>query len=376
MIPENGTSESLPPLYAGWMAELLEGSIPRESRATCDDCAMCSPGQKGPIGRAEFFDPKVKCCTYVPVLPNFLIGRILSDDDPAAATGRSTVEARIREGVSLTPLGLAHPPVFSLLYDNSDSAFAYSRTLRCPHYLVDSGRCGIWRHRESTCATWFCKHVRGAVGYAFWRQSLHQLLMTIENQLARWCVLEIGLDEEALRHLVRTPSWRHEAEAVTGKSIDNRADDQDASELWGRWADREQEFFSQCAQLVNRLSWTEVLSICGPGVRALAKLTQGSYRRLISAEMPRTLKPGEMHVVQITRDMTRVNSYSSFDPIDVPNVVMESLHYFDGRPTDTAVAAIAEEKGVEIQPSLIQKLVDFELLVANEEQASPNPQRN
>jgi len=357
-------SESLPPLYASWMADLLPGPIPRESRATCDDCAMCSPGQQGLAGHEEFFDPKIKCCTYVPVLPNFLIGSILSDQDPAGAIGRTTVEARIRQGVALTPLGLAHPPVFSLLYDNSDSAFGHSRTLTCPHYIADGGRCGIWRHRESTCATWFCKHVRGAVGYEFWRRSLHQLLMTIENQLARWCVLEVGLDESALRRLVRTPTWRREAEEVTGKSIDSCVDETSANELWGRWAGREHEFFIKCSRVVDRLTWPEVLSVCGPEVRALAQLTQSSYGRLISTEMPRTLKPGEMHVVQITRDTTRVNSYSSFDPIDVPNVVMESLPYFDGRPVAAALTAIRDEKGLNIELSLIRKLVDFEMLVA------------
>src|SRR5262245_15774211 len=31
----------LPPLYAGWMEALLGGSLPDESEATCDDCAMC-----------------------------------------------------------------------------------------------------------------------------------------------------------------------------------------------------------------------------------------------------------------------------------------------------------------------------------------------
>src|ERR1700757_1244641 len=96
------TSELLPPLYAAWVRELLDGSIPRETRATCDNCAMCGNGTKSVSSSVEYFDPAVKCCTYVPVLHNFLIGRILLDDDPSATLGQATVEARINEGIALS----------------------------------------------------------------------------------------------------------------------------------------------------------------------------------------------------------------------------------------------------------------------------------
>jgi hypothetical protein len=45
---------------------------------------------------------------------------------------------------------------------------------------------------------------------------------------------------------------------------------------------------------------------------------------------------------------------------------MDLLHYFDGRPTESALAAIAGERGVRLDPALIRKLVDFKLLVAAE----------
>lgn len=45
---------------------------------------------------------------------------------------------------------------------------------------------------------------------------------------------------------------------------------------------------------------------------------------------------------------------------------MESLHYFVGRSTDDAIFAIAAEKGVRLDPSLVRKMVDFALLVPPE----------
>src|SRR5947209_14647397 len=89
---------ALPPLYAAWMDQLLAGSIPEETEATCSDCAMCTTGSGQASVSPFFFDPRTKCCTYIPQLPNFLVGRILADDDPAFAAGRATVEARLRTG--------------------------------------------------------------------------------------------------------------------------------------------------------------------------------------------------------------------------------------------------------------------------------------
>ena len=64
--------------------------------------------------------------------------------------------------VGVTPLGLARPPVQHLLYRHGrERGFGQSVALLCPHYLGDSGGCGIWRHRNGVCATWFCKHTRG-----------------------------------------------------------------------------------------------------------------------------------------------------------------------------------------------------------------------
>jgi len=136
-VKPGDTSELLPPLYAAWVAELLPGVIPRESQATCDDCAMCAHGEEQERPPEDYFDPAVKCCSYIPHLSNFLVGRILADNDPAAAPGRATVEKRIKQGVAVTPLGLDRTPVFNLVYENSANAFGKSRNLRCPHYLED-----------------------------------------------------------------------------------------------------------------------------------------------------------------------------------------------------------------------------------------------
>jgi len=356
--------ESLPPLYAKWVAELLGGAIPRESRATCDTCAMCAGIQPESASKRYFFDPAVKCCSYLPVLPNFLVGRILLDRDPATQVGRGTVEKRIADAVGVTPLGLAKSPVFSLLYQNSSKAFGRSRTFRCPHYIDHGGgRCSIWHNRNSVCTTWFCKHIRGQVGHAFWR-SLKDALEHVEKGLAHWCVLELQLGDDAMRHMVEDKA---EGDAITGDVLDNKVDQKTYERIWGAWRGREHEFFGRCAELVSPLSWTDVLAICGPEVRMHARLAGESYRRLTSDDIPNALNVGPIEIVQMEGGATRVCTYSEHDPLDIPNAVMELLQHFDGRPTEEALAAIADERGIRLEPALVRKLVDFKVLVPADE---------
>src|SRR5260370_25769972 len=133
--------QSLTPLYSGWMDDLLGGQIPRESKATCDDCAMCARPGDVTGNDDQFFDPAIKCCSIVPELSNFLVGGILSgsEQNTESLHGRESVLGRIREATAATPLGLGQTPVFRLIYDNSDHAFGRSRALRCSHYVEDTG---------------------------------------------------------------------------------------------------------------------------------------------------------------------------------------------------------------------------------------------
>jgi Fe-S-cluster containining protein len=356
--------EALPPLYVSWMGELLAGPIPRESRASCDDCAMCAHGEDRPGPRNHYFDPHIKCCTYVPDLHNFLVGRILSDDDTTARIGRTRVEEAIRKGIAVTPLGLGKPPAFSLLYANGPNAFGRSHNLRCPYFIEDGGRCGVWRNRESTCATWFCKHARGKVGRAFWQDALHRLLRVVEVDLARWCVLEIGLSDEALRHLLESEAWTQVREPLSAEAIDYRVEKERYARIWGEWRGREVDFFLRCAQLVSNLSWSEVLEISGPSARTYARLTQEAYRSLTSNDLPPALEVGAFQVVEARHATTRVTTYSSFDPIDVPNAVMALLPWFDRRPTQEVLDAIADKTGIRLDRSLVRKLVDFGVLIS------------
>jgi len=181
------TEAALPPLYQSWLRAITAGPIFAETRATCDHCAMLPQGDDRPAN--NYFDSSTKCCAYQPRLPNFLAGRILSDNDPFLSAGRQELERRISNKVAVTPLWAGPAGPFAFIYQNEPNASERAAELRC-RFLSPTGACGIWTHRPAPCATWFCKHVRGRTGFQFWRLA-GRLLLTVEMNLALWCAAEL-----------------------------------------------------------------------------------------------------------------------------------------------------------------------------------------
>jgi hypothetical protein len=344
------------------MGAVLDGGIPVETKATCDSCAMLPP-KDASVPRGDlYYSPVTKCCTFLPELANYLVGRILADDDPELAVGRATVERRIDAGVDVSPLGLGRSAKYSLLYNQGRRGFGQAKSMECPHHLPD-GRCGVWRHRESTCATWFCKFDRGAVGQRFWDR-LHDMLAGIEKKLSLWCLLEVGLDAPLLERLfsARRVAFASGASGLDAADLDGERDPAAYRAFWGDWVGRERELYRRCAELVDRLTWDDVLNIGGIELRLLATVTQSAHRELRSIEVPSRLRPRELRVVLGSSERVQLVTYNEADPLSAPRALIDVLHHFDGRLTDEVVAEIAAEHDLRLQPGLVRKLVDFDVL--------------
>src|SRR5687767_1905524 len=97
---------------------------------------MCAPTGAAPSPDALHFRPDAKCCTYHPTLPNYLVGALLADPDPALEEGRRRVRDKLAARVGVTPLWLAAPRKTMVLLEASrDTSFGRSRALRCPYYV-------------------------------------------------------------------------------------------------------------------------------------------------------------------------------------------------------------------------------------------------
>jgi len=350
----------LPPLYAAWMDELLPGPVQPERLATCHDCAMCAPAGGAPAWGGPYFEPDVKCCTYLPTIWSFLAGRILEDHSAEGAEGRASLERRIDAGLAVTPLGIGRTPVFQLFYQRVDlSSFGRARSLRCPHYLEESGGCGIWRHRESTCATYFCKYERGDVGKEFW-ELLHGLLLSAETALAQWCAVQLEVGTEALALLFPPPG--EPAPPPTGEDLDGKVVPAEYRRRWGRWAGREREYYQAASRLVAPLRWQQIEALAGPELQARKAVVLSAYERVNSEELPDRLWTSPIRLEFQGATSRRVRVEGGAGPLDLPDELVDELRRFDGRLTADVLREIREESGLELTAGLVRKLVDYGIL--------------
>jgi hypothetical protein len=362
----NASGAMLPPLIACWMDELLGGPIPAETNAICQDCSMCRTPERFVTPNAKTFRPDVKCCTFMPHLPNFSVGGVLGGTSKEGERGRASVEQRIAGRIGVTPLGLDAPATYHLLYANSRTeAFGVSRALRCPHYIDEGGGlCGIWRYRNSVCSTYHCKFVRGAVGRDFWNR-LRQLLATVEEGVERWClsVLDIGVDALAclFNADLGTPA---EKSRLSASLLDGLVDSALYHRLWGQaWIDREREFYIAAANAVQSLTWSDVTTICGAKLQLHSRLTRDAYHKLIADALPEYLRPGEFSATMAQPGFVILRSYSPNDQVIAPQAMLDTLMLFDGIRTTTEVLEESKRRGVWLTQAYIRRLVDFAVLV-------------
>jgi hypothetical protein len=338
-------------LYTAWIDQLLTGPIPQETKATCDNCVMVQQPET-PAG-GVFFHPVTKCCTFHPVLANYRAGLILSDDDPDLAAGRRTVETRLDAHIAVTPLGLDASARFLLLYNNTPGAFGRAPDLGCPHQI--EGQCGIWRHRPATCTTWFCKHVRGATGFEFWKD-LATLLREVDSQLGLWCALEMGVETEQLERLM-------ESKPMDATDLGAAIPEAAYRKQWGRWVAREAEFYRACAELVRPLGWDDVTRICGPRLGILSRLVRDRYRKLTSDEAPDCPRVGLIQIERMVGGKYSAVTYSPYDPLNISPELAAVLPHFDGRPVSSVLEEIRAQRGIRLDPALVRRMADFRVLV-------------
>jgi hypothetical protein len=350
VLDHDGES-TLPPLYAAWITDVIDGPLPKEPHATCHDCAMAKPSGGAATANVMRFDPVGKCCTYSPMLPNYLVGRILSDSSASATIGVQSVRRRMANNAAATPLGLGLSNEYLSIYKHVGQLFGKSEALRCPHFIEDGGLCGIWKHRNSICTTWFCKFDRGAVGKAFW-DALLELLHLVERQVAVWCMRELGLDASAvglatLRASHSIPPWPGEE-----------------SEVWGHWLGREEEFYIRAGRIVSDLSWDRIFDLGDVDLRVAARKVQMAYARHGEREVPTLLRLAAVGQLAIDRDTSAVSGYSQSDMLLLPAALIDALYHFDGRrPTVEVVQRIETELGQVLDRDMIGRLVDFRVLV-------------
>lgn len=349
---------ALPAPLAGWAAELL-GAVPAAERlATCEHCAMCDMNARADtpaLPQRVLFDPTTRCCTYRPFLPNYLAGAILSD--PAVSEhGRTTLLERMAQG-DATPLGVRVDAAYQLLYDHARApAFGRAVALRCPHQLP-SGGCGIWQHRPAVCATWYCKHERGAVGDRQWK-SLNRVFGAAEQALALWCLQ--ALDWPALAQCdAQSELTRDVLDAAT---LDRWRDTARDEPSWGPWLGREAEFYIACDEKARTLAWADVQALGGASLAAWAGHARQASQAHADTALPAQLRAGRFEVLGAAAGQLWLSTYSAFDPLEVSPDVLALVARCDGRSTEVIVDEHEAATGQRPMRTLLRALLDHGVL--------------
>jgi hypothetical protein len=354
---EAAEREGLPALYQRWVDELYPAGIPRETVATCLDCAMCpKPGDDSNEG-LRFYNPASKCCTYFPSLPNYLVGGALPVETHGAEVLRNFVAQAGGTQAEVTLLGVTTNHKYKAIYDTvGQEIFGQDAELLCPYAIAadtpEGPLCGIWQHRNAVCATYFCKHVRGSTGRSFW-MGLRNLFMSVEVELAWWCIGELFDDPGAVI-------------APSAGSTTNRKELTLRDDAWKAWPDTKEAFFRACAERVQPLTWDEVCVIAGARTRLHQHGVDKRYESLRDTQAPERLLASQITVVRAGAERSLIQSDPRGEIFELPSVLIQLLPYFDGRSTREILEEIHQNHSIEIDESLIRRLCDFGVVAAPE----------
>lgn len=338
--------------------ETFELPVPEERNATCDRCAMCAPAQTSFLAD-EYFNPKTKCCTYHPVLPNYAVGGLLADESAEGAEGRRRIRDKIAQRIGVTPLALLPSAKDRLLYRHGMAGFGRAHALLCPFLEQERGACTVWKFREAACATWFCKHERGQDALSFWHELRDYLLLT-QGLLSAFALRSLGWDVD------RIPRVTGRVSDLDARDLDEMAPDSAAyAATWGEWAMREEELYRSAYEVVRALDRDAFAALGGFRHRLELERLEKRHRDMTKPKLPDPLlrNPG-LCVRRDADDSYILMGYSGTDPLRLRKAVYDLLDFFDGRrSTANARAVIQTQAGVWMSDALLTKLYQHRILV-------------
>jgi hypothetical protein len=218
---------SLPDLYHKLLpAELLQFQI-NETKATCDQCNW------------KAYKPDLKCCTFEPYLPNYLVGAIFESNSTSAAA-RNEMQNKIAKRTGSLPIGMTAPISYQVEFNKrKPKDFGNREDWLCPYFNRELQNCGIWKYRGAVCTTYYCQSNFGKKGLEFWEQ-LNDYLTYVE----------MALMEEILVHLDFSPRqisdclvYLNRKEATKAEMSTTSIDLATSKKLWNGYFNEQEEFF-------------------------------------------------------------------------------------------------------------------------------------
>lgn len=247
-------------LYGGLLPNEILKTKTEELKATCSQCLQ-----------VPHYDPSLKCCTFHPFLPNYLVGQILLDEKKNPTFITQTLKHKISNRFFVLPLGIVAPLKFQVeLFEMKEKKFGKAHDWLCPYYDKIKNRCGIWQNRGSVCTSFYCESSKDKSGQNYWKKSLDYL-----------SAIEMGLAEEALVRLDFSPRQvSDQLEYFNKKSLtakekkSDKIDLRTFNKIWNGVSDVE-AFYVKTLEVVKGLKRQDVKNLMGEHGQALSReLTQ------------------------------------------------------------------------------------------------------
>jgi hypothetical protein len=351
--------EYVPVFYHKFLPPLFNEEIPSEAFTKCESCPMIAASREEMNEEvSKPFAPDTKCCTFMPRLPNYFAGAFLQDAETPLA--RKLLLQRIKERRGIFPQGIFPDKKYRLLYEyGRNKGFGKSLKLQCPFYLQGEYNCSLWKYRESVCATWFCKHLAGDAGKAFW-DDMRDIFKMIQEKLQDHVIQKLSMSI--------VPPYG-EDENLSSEDIDELAmSSKDYKLRWKQWEGKEEEFYIKSVEIINELSIDEFNRILGDDYAASLKTLTEKHQLFVTIPETLTLNtentfeevvPGRYRL-QLRSYIDRNDTVITY-AFDIPAVIIESFRA--GGKVEEILKTLYEEHNIELGKDIVIALFQHGVLI-------------
>ncbi|MFN7730013.1 MAG: hypothetical protein ACK5P7_12715 [Bdellovibrio sp.] len=249
----------IPELYhAAFPQQLLDqGDRLEEKKATCENCAM-APENRPPKAKVTY-QKQLKCCTFEPYLPNFVVGALLTHED-RFQHGIKQIRRKIAKREYALPLGLLPSVKFQVQFNNRKAwEFGNREDWLCPYYVKTTQSCGIWKYRGTVCTTFFCQHDAGAAGQRFW-ESLSNFLSFSEMALMEDLLAELDFSPRQVSELL---DYMNRIDGTAIEKSTHQMPEALFKRLWNGYDSDLEGFYKKCYEKAKGLSRPQFQEMMG-----------------------------------------------------------------------------------------------------------------
>lgn len=270
-------------VYQGLLPNIGELNIPQERFANCSQCHH----EDNPNSIRHH----TKCCDSHPTFPSFLVGALLFHPTQEAAFGKKVVLEKINSKIGVTPLGIIPSQNYRVRHEQHRQKKIPNNqyiinNLRCPFYV--NGGCGIWKHRPAYCSHYHCTSVNGLVGKQFW-DNIKSLAYFVNFKLTEYASKILEIPQNWFSSTDKIPRQLPLEDEKGQINIDFYA------EIWGKWKDKEIEYFQRCFEIIQNLTPPEIEEILGEEYKKQQKQLHQAATQLNESPIPSQLYFDNQH---------------------------------------------------------------------------------